>query len=184
MASVDEKEDVYSVWGLPPEDVTARMKKLMEGIRSEFGGAQFEPHVTVVGGMRLTEREARDKFRKACVGLKPYGATVSKVATGPFFYQCVFLLLHPTPEVVETSDHCCSHFGYQRPSAYMPHVSLLYADITDEEKKSVEERAYALDETIGSLEFPIDRLALYKSDTEDKSLKSWVKVDECNLISH
>ncbi|CAH9079442.1 unnamed protein product [Cuscuta europaea] len=66
----------------------------------------------------------------------------------------------------------------------MPHVSLLYADITDEEKKSVAERAYALDETIGSLEFPIARLALYKSDTEDKSLESWAKVDECNLISH
>ncbi|VFQ58822.1 unnamed protein product [Cuscuta campestris] len=89
-------------------------------------------------------------------------------------YRCAF-------QVVEASDHCCRHFGYVRPSAYMPHLSLLYADITDEEKKRVEERAYALDETISNLDFPIARLALYKSDTQDKSLKSWAKVDEFDL---
>ncbi|VFQ58823.1 unnamed protein product [Cuscuta campestris] len=99
MASIDEKKDAYSVWGLPPPDVSERIKKLMEGIRSEFGGPRFEPHVTVVGDIRLTESEARDKFRQACEGLQAYGAAVSKVATGPSFYQCVFLLLHPTPEV-------------------------------------------------------------------------------------
>nr|GMD87774.1 cyclic phosphodiesterase-like [Ipomoea batatas] len=91
-------------------------------------------------------------------------------------YSCAF-------QVVETSDHCCKHFGYERPSAYMPHLSLLYADITDEEKKRAQEKAYALDESIGSLRFPITRLLLYKTDTEDKSLKSWEKVDEYNLNS-
>ncbi|XP_031122143.1 cyclic phosphodiesterase [Ipomoea triloba] len=184
MAAQEGKKDVYSVWGVPPEDVTARVKKIMEGLRSEFGAPQFEPHVTVVGAISLTESEARDKFRKACEGLKTYDATVLKVDTGTHFYQCVFLLLDPTTQVVETSDHCCKHFGYERPSAaYMPHLSLLYADITDEEKKRAQEKAYALDESIGSLRFPITRLLLYKTDTEDKSLKSWEKVDEYNLNS-
>ncbi|TYJ30589.1 hypothetical protein E1A91_A06G140600v1 [Gossypium mustelinum] len=52
------KKDVYSVWALPHEDVTARVKKLMEGLRSEFGGPQFEPHVTVVGAISLTADDA------------------------------------------------------------------------------------------------------------------------------
>lgn len=94
------KKDVYSVWALPPEDATARVKKLMEGLRSEFGGPQFEPHVTVVGAISLTADDALAKFRSACDGRKAYNATVDRVATGTFFYQCVFLLLHPTPEVI------------------------------------------------------------------------------------
>lgn len=99
MAAQEGKKDVYSVWGVPPEDVTARIKKLMEGLRSEFGAPQFEPHVTIVGAISLTESEARDKFRKACEGLKTYDATVLKVDTGTHFYQCVFLLLDPTTQV-------------------------------------------------------------------------------------
>lgn len=94
------KKDVYSVWALPPEDLSARVKKLMVALRSEFGGPEFEPHVTVVGAVSLTEAEARDKFKSACEGLKAYTATVDKVAIGTFFYQCVFLLLHPTDEVI------------------------------------------------------------------------------------
>lgn len=66
-------------------------------------------------------------------------------------------------------------------AAYMPHLSLLYADLTEEEKKRAQEKADALDESIGSLTFQITRLALYKTDTEDKTLKSWEKVAECNL---
>ncbi|KAL0305571.1 UNVERIFIED_CONTAM: Cyclic phosphodiesterase [Sesamum radiatum] len=167
------KKNVYSVWALPPEELTPRLKKLMEGLRSEFGGPEFEPHVTVVGAISLTESDARDKFNKVCEELKAYNSSVEKVDTGSFFYQCVFLRLHPTPEVVEASAHCCGHFGYKNSTPYMPHLSLLYGDLTDEEKKTAQEKAYVLDENIGSLNFQISRLALYKTDTEDKSCKSW-----------
>ncbi|KAF7840380.1 cyclic phosphodiesterase-like [Senna tora] len=177
----ESTKHVYSVWAVPPEEVGVRMKKLMSGLRSEFGGPEFEPHITVVGAISLTADDALNKFRSACEGLKAYDATVDRVATGTFFYQCVYLLIHPTTEVVETSDHCISHFGYMRSSPYMPHLSLLYADLSDEEKKKAEERANSLDDSLSGLSFKINRLALYKTDTEDKTLKSWEKIAECTL---
>lgn len=97
---------VYSVWGLPPEDRLApRLRELMGALRSAFGGPLFEPHVTVVGAIELTEEDALKRFRSACDGLKAYTATVDRVATGTFFYQCVYLLLNPTAEV--NSDVLC-----------------------------------------------------------------------------
>ncbi|PHU19010.1 Cyclic phosphodiesterase [Capsicum chinense] len=182
LTEAETKTDVYSVWGLPSEEVSNRVKKLMNGLRSEFGGPQFEPHVTVVGAIKLSEEEARDKFIKGCGEVKKvYSGTVEKVDVGTFFYQCVYLLLHPTTEVVESSARCCSSFGCNSSSPYMPHMSLLYADLTDEEKKKAQEKACILDESIGNMSFQITRLALYKADTEDKSLKSWEKIEEYNL---
>lgn len=64
----------------------------------------------------------------------------------------------------------------------MPHLSLLYGDLSDEDKKKAQERANSLDETAGKLTFPITRLVLYKTDPEDKTCESWEKIDECNLI--
>ncbi|GAB4827126.1 hypothetical protein Ancab_034013 [Ancistrocladus abbreviatus] len=173
----------FSVWALPPDDVRNRVKKLMDGLRSEFGGPEFEPHVTVVGAINLTEDDAVHKFRSACDGLKVYTANVQSVSTGTFFYQCVFLLLQTSPEVLETSAHCCGHFGYQNSSSYMPHLSLIYGDISNEVKKKAQEKALILDESISSLSFPITRLALYKTDVGDKTTKSWEKIAECKLIS-
>ncbi|KAF3638905.1 Cyclic phosphodiesterase [Capsicum annuum] len=337
LTEAENKTDVYSVWGLPSEEVSNRVKKLMNGLRSEFGGAQFEPHVTVVGAIKLSEEEARDKFRKGCGEVKKvYSGTVEKVDVGTFFYQCVYLLLHPTteagscvttlrrkrcfrvtcyglsaltrssrlahaaaealvtiaqviagalvhgaalarlyslapmlPEPCEfvpswytqvhsenwTKKECYSEsskflqfvadvnlfthrsvnmlrFYYLLAfksltnltseflqasyilifnllllpkflqvcltsarfeslmlvfviiAAYMPHMSLLYADLTDEEKKKAQEKAYILDESIDNMSFQITRLALYKTDTEDKSLESWEKIEEYNLSAN
>lgn len=63
----------------------------------------------------------------------------------------------------------------------MPHLSLLYGDLTDDEKKEALEKANILDESISGLSFPITRLALWKTDTEDLTLKSWEKIAECSL---
>ncbi|XP_062096515.1 cyclic phosphodiesterase-like [Humulus lupulus] len=175
------QREVYSVWAIPPDAVVTRVKKLMEGLRAEFGGPQFEPHITVVGAISLTPEDAINKFRTACEGLKAYNATVDRVATGTFFYQCVYLLLNPTTEVVEACSHCTGHFGYKSSTPYMPHLSILYADLTEEEKKKAQEKANILDDSLSGLSFPVTRLALYKTDTEDKTLKSWEKIAECNL---
>jgi len=174
---------VYSVWGIPSDDVRLRLKKLMSDLRSEFGGPEFEPHITVVGAVELTEDDAIRKFRAACDDVRSYSAVAEKVASGTFFYQCVFLLLHPTSQVIDTSSHCTKHFGYQSSTPYMPHLSLLYENKSEEEKKRAVEKANALDESIGSLSFQISSLALYETDTEDKTLKSWKKVAECSLGS-
>ncbi|KAK9714493.1 hypothetical protein RND81_06G098600 [Saponaria officinalis] len=173
--------EVYSVWGLPTEEVRNRVKNVMQTLANEFNGPEFEPHVTLVGAIKLTPLDALSKFKSSCVDLKPYDAHCKGVVTGSFFYQCVFLLLDSIPQVVAASDHCCGHFGYERPSPYMPHMSLLYADLTEDEKKKAQERANALDDSIGNMSFTVKRIALYKTDTEDKTLKSWEKVAEYEL---
>ena len=102
----EEEKHAYSVWALPPDDVAARLKKLMDGLRSDFGGPQFEPHFTVVGAISLTPDDALRRFRSSCEGLKAYAASVDRVVTGTFSSQCVFLLVHPTAEVI------CTKFSF------------------------------------------------------------------------
>ncbi|KAJ3671009.1 hypothetical protein LUZ60_008435 [Juncus effusus] len=178
-----QTEHVYSVWALPPEPARSRLKNLMAGLRAEFGGPEFDPHVTVVGAITLTPDSAVEMIRSAAAGLRPYTARVKSVSSGSFYYQCVYLLVEPTAEVVEASNHCCGHFGYQSSSPYMPHLSLLYGDLSDEEKEKAVKRVEELEKEICGLTLEISELALCKTDTEDKSLKSWEKVEVCKLES-
>ena len=63
----------------------------------------------------------------------------------------------------------------------MPHVSLLYGDLTDEEEEEARKKVDELDKDICGLEFEISELALYRTDTTDKSLESWELVEVCHL---
>lgn len=76
-----------------------------------------------------------------------------------------------------------NNMNFTSVSAYMPHMSLLYANISDEKKKQAKDIADKLDEAVNGLKFPITRLALYKTDTEDQTLKSWEKIAEHDLPS-
>ncbi|BAT73578.1 hypothetical protein LR48_Vigan01g039500 [Vigna angularis] len=174
-------EAVYSVWAIPPEDVDVRCANVMTALRSDFGGPHFQPHITLVGAIKLTADDALAKIRSASQALRPFNVTVDRVATGTFFYQCVYLLLRPDLHLLETSAHYCTHFGYASSTPYMPHLSLLYGDLSDEEKQKAQERVNAIDNALAGLTFEITRVALYKTDTEDKTLKSWEKIAECTL---
>uniref|UniRef100_A0A452ZK66 Cyclic phosphodiesterase n=1 Tax=Aegilops tauschii subsp. strangulata TaxID=200361 RepID=A0A452ZK66_AEGTS len=92
-------EEVYSVWALPPEPVRDRLRGLMAGLRAAHGGPPFEPHATVVGAVRMRRPAAIQALRAAAAAadVAPYTARVTGVARGDFFYQCVYLLLEPTP---------------------------------------------------------------------------------------
>ncbi|KAJ6754532.1 protein 2'3'-CYCLIC-NUCLEOTIDE 3'-PHOSPHODIESTERASE [Salix purpurea] len=182
-AGAPAQENDYSVWAIPPEDVRERLKKLMGGLRSEFGGPEiFQPHITVVGAISLTEQDALEKFRSACEGLKAYQAKTDRIVTGAFPSQCLYLLFQSTPEVMDASAHCCRHFGYKRSNQYMPHLSLLYGTLTNEEKRKAKEKTHVLDESIDGLNFQISRLALWITDRKDNgTLETWKLISECSL---
>ncbi|KAG0492981.1 hypothetical protein HPP92_006379 [Vanilla planifolia] len=179
----DQPEESYSVWALPLADVKDRLKFLMSSLRCEFGGPSFEPHITVVGDLRLRRNDAIASLRSAASSLKPYKARVASVGCGNIFYQCVYLLIDPSPEVVETSARCCSHFGYERSTPYMPHLSLIYGELSDEEKEKARRRAEELDGEICGLTFEVSSLALYKTNTEDKTTESWEMIEVCELTN-
>ncbi|KAF9589162.1 hypothetical protein IFM89_019478 [Coptis chinensis] len=98
MSEPQEIKKSYSVWAIPPDHITERLKKIMLHLRSEFLSPEFEPHITLVGAIELTESDAVKKFKSAWEAVKSYNVTVTSVSTGTFRYQCVFLLLNPSPQ--------------------------------------------------------------------------------------
>lgn len=90
---------MYAVWAIPPVHVLPRIKKVMEGLRTEFGGPEIEPHIIVVGSMLRTEEDAIHLFREACNIITRFECTVDHIETSPFFYQCVSLVIDPIEEV-------------------------------------------------------------------------------------
>ncbi|CAN1292101.1 Cyclic phosphodiesterase [Linum perenne] len=104
----------------------------MDGLRSEFGSPEFQ-----------TEQDALNKFKSASEGVNAYTATVDRLAVGTFFYQCVYLLLHPTAEVQISSP-------------------LHASSPTEEEKSAAQEK---LHDSINSLSVLISRLELWKTNS-------------------
>ncbi|KAM5561118.1 cyclic phosphodiesterase-like [Rosa sericea] len=171
-----QRKHTYTVWGIPPDHIVQRIKKIMEPLRAEFGGPEIEPHITAVGSVLLTHDYVVKQFINGCENIEPYTCEVDQVVTRKFYYQPVTLLFHPCPWQV-------GHFGgyLHRCNAHMPHLSLLYGNLTEEERKRALEKVTELDDSIASLKFTISHLVLYKTHNEARDQHSWEKVLEYNL---
>ncbi|KAF5207077.1 cyclic phosphodiesterase-like, partial [Thalictrum thalictroides] len=84
--------------------------------------------------------------------------------------------------VLETAAHCSKYFGDDIPNEYMLHVSLLFGDFTDEVKQRIIEKAEAFYPNLTSLSFQTSQLALWRTNTDDQTLETWVKVAEYDLV--
>ena len=60
--------------------------------------------------------------------MQSYSLRLRRVACSSTFYQCVFLLCDKEGPVAEAASKARQHFGMDA-AEYMPHLSLLYADI-------------------------------------------------------
>lgn len=77
-------------------------------------------------------------------GLQPrarqaYKLRFDRVGKAATEFQCVFILVHKDEGVLEAAAAARRLFG-QAPSDYMPHLSLLYAKIPDEERTEIAEQ--------------------------------------------
>lgn len=89
--SKDERQ-TYSLWAIPTDDVSWRIKKLMEGLRAEFGGPEIEPHITLTGSIRLSPDDVLNKFEALEDPIQGYVPKVEAVITRRSYYQCVCIL--------------------------------------------------------------------------------------------
>ncbi|CAI7893483.1 unnamed protein product, partial [Closterium sp. NIES-53] len=151
------KVNQFSIWAMPEEGsaIHASASAAISNLSSRFKCTPFEPHVTVIGafGERegLDEQEVVKRMQRLSASLKPYDIQVMELAAGRLFFQCVYLKMLPSKEVLHVHNEAVEVMGMDRNSvaAYMPHLSLIYGDLSDAQKQ---EAKAAVEETF-SLQF-------------------------------
>jgi len=78
-----------------------------------------------------------------CAGRQAYQLRFDRIAQSTTRFQCVFVLVHPDEEVQSAAAAARRAFGLGDGEGYTPHLSLLYADIPQEERAELVEQLQA-----------------------------------------
>lgn len=180
----------YSIWAVPPPEnpLQSRFSTVINSLSAEFSCIPFPPHVTVIGAFGvdqgLTGAEVLKKMKSFCRSLKPYTLRVLDVSSGQKYFQCVYLRIAQTKEVLMVNWRARHLFhisndraGFINSSAaehYMPHLSLIYGDLNETDKdlaKNMVKTQHS--DILQDTEFLVSSLALYRTDPDDLEMKSW-----------
>jgi len=166
----------YSLWFEPPPALApkyqAHIDRLQQRVASE---TSFVPHVTLLGGVDGPEQRVTGAASQLAASLEPFPIRFARAARGDIFHQCVFLLAETSDELMKANVAAREALGMS-PGNYMPHLSLLYADISQAERQEIVDELNASgDEAIRS-SFEASALAVWETDGADKTCRSWRRV--------
>lgn len=125
------KNDSYSLWIIPGGDAYTLTDGYIEKLSRTYDLPRFEPHVTILGGIRSPEQS---EFRALVGSLAPFTVRLAcRVEFLDEYFRCLFLPAHQSAELMETFSKASQLFGHEGQS-YYPHLSLAYADLSVQTK--------------------------------------------------
>jgi len=97
---------------------------------------RFEPHVTMAGLFHSGEEAAIQALTSLTAGVRPFEVKFSAPGYEQSYFRALYLRAEPAPQL--TALHEAAQVAWAldvRP--YLPHLSLLYADIAEARKRAI-----------------------------------------------
>lgn len=146
----------------------------------------FPPHVTLLPDIPRSEYEVLTAAKHLAATLEPFQVDFERVASGHAFFQCVYLLVAREPKILDAWRAACEACGLPaRPGEYMPHLSLVYADIPEDQRRKMASTIHGkLFAGPGGVRdgFVADTIAVMRTPADDRTLSSWKMVGEVRLV--
>jgi 2'-5' RNA ligase len=128
--------DSYSIWLQPDPDSSEyhRLRELIGDYSQRYDDAPvFEPHITVVGGLSDDQDAVTETTRTLVQEQESFEVSLPRVHCSTTRFQCVFLLVEPILELLSLHENTVEAFETSG-GMYVPHLSLLYSDMSLEER--------------------------------------------------
>jgi len=135
----------YSLWLIPDRNSEA-YRQLNERI-NEYADKhedvpEFEPHVTVLGSIQSDPNDITTQARTLAANYDLIDLQLTRVQCSTTTHQCVFALVEPTVQLLQLHAETAKSFD-ENPGMYVPHVSLLYSDMSIDDRILIAESTTA-----------------------------------------
>ena len=127
----------YSLWLLPTGDVHENLAQTIRRLSQLYETPTFEPHLTLLGGLGVSEDQALLKTRQLSTLIRPFEVRLGKVDYLDEYFRCLFLRVEETKQLGEANLEARKIFdGYSDPKIY-PHLSLKYGRLGPSVKQTI-----------------------------------------------
>lgn len=130
-------EETYSVWLRPFGDIAFKLQQRIKKLSEKYDTPIFEPHVTLLGSLKKGKTEMIQLTDTLAGSLHPFELVLTKAGYLDTFFQSLFVHVKKSDELMNARNTAEKLFDYQVDKEFMPHLSLLYGDLNQNEKERI-----------------------------------------------
>jgi 2'-5' RNA ligase len=124
-----------SLWLVPEGEIHRRLAARIGELSRRFGTPPFDPHVTLLPGIEMDDDTARLRTGELAARLGPIRVQLTTAGQEDEYFRSVFIDVDPGPELLEARRLSTRVFGIERAAPFRPHLSLLYGDLKEEQRR-------------------------------------------------
>ncbi len=124
-------------WLVPaPGPERDRLAGVIADLAARHGGPVFAPHVTLAGVTEAAPDAVAGVLAGVTAGVAPFELRLTGTGYEPVFFRALYLRAEPSARL--TALHEAARRALRlEPAPYLPHLSLLYADLDEERKAAI-----------------------------------------------
>jgi len=127
----------YSLWFIPDNEIYDMLSDLISKLSSRLHTPVFEPHLTLIGEVEGEEKGIIQKTEELASAIRPFEITLTRIGYLDHFFRCLFIRAEESGNLLKANEKAKEIFGRMDDPKYMPHLSLVYGNLTEEKKKDV-----------------------------------------------
>lgn len=131
------RREVYSIWLMPEGRVAAELQGLIKDLSTRYKTPEFQPHITLIGELNLSEAEAIRGTTAIARKIDPFRIKLGRVTYLNHFFRCVFIKAYITEALAKAHEIACRVFKQEPNEEFMPHLSLVYGDLSQQTKHNI-----------------------------------------------
>ena len=124
-------------WLMPAAGpVRDHLAATIDRLAAEHDAPRFEPHVTMAGLFHSGQQAAVQTLTSLAAGVRPFEIRFAATGYEQAYFRALYLRAQPSPQL--TALHEAARTAWALEShPYTPHLSLLYADIAEEQQRAI-----------------------------------------------
>jgi 2'-5' RNA ligase len=164
----------YTLWLVPTGNAYDKFSNLIKSLAKKYDAPIFEPHVTLLGDIEISEEEAVKKTEQLVANQKSFPLNLGSVDYQDFHFRTLFVRAEPTKFLQNLHKRAKQIFQMDIPP-YMPHLSILYGTYPEELKKGIISEIGSTKEA----SWIVDKVTLIKGG----EVSEWKTIKEFPLIA-
>lgn len=126
----------YSLWLEPGGDIGYKLKEQIQELSQKYETPEFSPHLTLLGSLEGSETELTSLVNTLASSTRAFTVHLTKAGYRDRFYQSLFIYAEKSSELMTLRSTAAGLFEVAEDD-FMPHLSLMYGDISQNEKQRI-----------------------------------------------
>ena len=118
-----------SLWLIPSGAIRHELRERIEALARRFATPAFEPHVTLVGGVSVSEALAREAAASVARGTRAFPLLFVSTAHSEDYFRCIVLEADLSSTLAAAHKAALTALGVTSAPPFHPHLSLVYGSL-------------------------------------------------------